>query len=45
MDNFSKYSWTVPSKNKYAQTKTDQFSQINKRPKRETNVIEIDDFE
>ena len=29
-DNFSKFGWTIPLKNKYAQSITDVFSQINK---------------
>ena len=34
IDNFSKFGWTVPLKNKYAQSIPDAFSQIIKTSKR-----------
>ena len=43
IDKFSKYGWTVPLKNKYAQTITDAFSQIVKKSKRKPNLLETDD--
>ena len=33
-DNFSKYTWCIPLKNKYGQTKTDDFSKILSTSKR-----------
>ena len=44
IDNFSKFGWTIPLKNKYAQSVTDDaFSQINKTSKRKPNLLETDD--
>ena len=43
IDNFSKFGWTVPLKNKYAQSITDAFSQIIKTSKRKPNLLETDD--
>ena len=43
VDNFSKYGWTTPLKNRYAQSKTDAFSQIIKTSKRKPNLLETDD--
>ena len=41
-DNFSKYGWTVPLKNKTAQTIKDSFENILIRSKRSPNLIESD---
>ena len=43
IDNFSKFAWTIPLKNKYAQTIKDEFSNIIKSSKRKPNLIESDD--
>ena len=43
IDNFSKYGWTIPFKNKYGQSITDAFSQIIKTSKRKPNLLETDD--
>ena len=43
IDNFSKFGWTIPLKNKYAQSITDAFSQINKTSRRKPNLLETDD--
>ena len=43
MDNFSKFGWTIPLKNKYAQTITDAFWQIIKTSRRKPNLLETDD--
>ena len=43
VDNFSKYGWTIPLKNKYGQSITDAFSQIIKTSKRKPNLLETDD--
>ena len=43
IDNFSKYGWTIPLKNKYAQSITDAFSQIIKTSKRKPDLLETDD--
>ena len=40
IDNFSKYGWTMPLKNKNAQTKKDSFENILIRSKRSPNLIE-----
>ena len=40
IDNFSKFGWTIPLKNKYAQSITDAFSQIIKTSKRKPNLLE-----
>ena len=42
-DNFSKFGWTIPLKNKYAQSITDAFSQIIKSARRKPNLLETDD--
>ena len=42
IDNFSKYGWTVPLKNKNAQTIKDSFENILKSSKRKPNLIETD---
>ena len=42
-DNFSKFGWTIPLKNKYAQSITDGFSEIIKSPNRKPNLLETDD--
>ena len=43
VDNFSKFGWTIPLKNKYAQSIKDAFSQIIKISKRKPNLLETDD--
>ena len=43
IDNFCKFGWTIPLKNKYAQSTTDAFSQIDKTSKRKPNLLETDD--
>ena len=40
IDNFSKYLWTIPLKNKYSQTITNEFSNILTKSKRKPNKIE-----
>ena len=42
IDNFSKYGWTVPLKNKNAQTIKDSFENILISSKRKPNLIESD---
>ena len=42
IDNFSKYGWTVPLKNKNAQTIKDSFENILTNSKRKPNLIELD---
>ena len=42
IDNFSKYGWTIPLKNKYAQTIKDSFENILISSKRKPNLIESD---
>ena len=42
IDNFSKYLWTIPPKNKYSQTITNEFSNILTKSKRKPNKIESD---
>ena len=42
---FSNFGWTIPLKNKYGQTTTDEFSKIMKTSKRKTNHFETDDGE
>ena len=42
IDNFSKYGWTVPIKNKNAQTIKDSFENILINSKRSPNLIETD---
>ena len=42
IDNFSKNGWTVPLKNKNAQTKKDSFENILTSSKRSPNLIETD---
>ena len=43
IDNFSKFGWTIPLKNKYGQSITYAFSQIIKTSKRKPNLLETDD--
>ena len=43
VDNYSKFGWTIPLKNKYAQSITDAFSQIIKTSRRKPNLLETDD--
>ena len=42
IDNFSKFGWTTPLKNKYAQTIKDSFENILTNSKRKPNLIETD---
>ena len=42
IDNFSKFGWTVPLKNKNAQTIKDSFESILIGSKRKPNLIETD---
>ena len=42
IDNFSKFGWTVPLKNKNAQTIKDSFENILINSKRKPNIIETD---
>ena len=42
IDNFSKYGWTVPLKNKNAQTIKDSFENISIKSKRKPNLIGTD---
>ena len=42
IDNFSKYLWATPLKNKYSQTITNEFSNILTKSKRKPNKIESD---
>ena len=42
IDNFSKYGWTIPLKNKNAQTIKDSFEKILINSKRKPNLIETD---
>ena len=42
IDNFSKYGWTIPLKNKNAQTTKDSFENILRSSKRKPNLIESD---
>ena len=43
IDNFSKFAWTVPLKNKSSQTITDEFSNIISSSKRKPELLETDD--
>ena len=43
IDNFSKFGWTIPLKNKYAQSITDAFSEIIKSSNRKPNLLETED--
>ena len=42
IDNFSKFGWTIPLKNKNAQTIKDSFEKILKNSKRKPNLVESD---
>ena len=42
IDNFSKFGWTIPLKNKNAQTKKDSFESIIIGSKRSPNLIKTD---
>ena len=42
IDNFSKYLWAIPLKNKYSQTITNEFSNILTTSKRKPNKLESD---
>ena len=41
-DNSSRYGWTIPLKNKYAQTITDVSSENIKTSKRKPRILETD---
>ena len=43
VDNFSEFGWTIPLKNKYAQSIRDTFSEIIKSSNRKPNLLETDD--
>ena len=43
IDNFSKFGWVFPLKNKFAQTITDENSNLINKSKRKPNSIETDD--
>ena len=43
IDDFSKFGWTEPLKNKYSQSITDAFSEIGKSSNRSPNLLETDD--
>ena len=43
IDNFSKFGWTIPLKNKFSQPITDVFSEIIKSSNRKPNLLETDD--
>ena len=43
IDNFSKFGWRIPLKNKYAQSKTDAFSQIIKTSRHKSSLLKTDD--
>ena len=43
IDNFSKFGWTTPLKNKFSQSITDAFSEIIKSSNRKPNLLETDD--
>ena len=43
IDNFSKFGWTIPLKNKFSQSITDAFSEIIKSSNRRPNLLETDD--
>ena len=40
IDNFKKFGWTIPLKNKYAQSITDAFSQIVETSKRKPILLD-----
>ena len=42
IDNFSKFAWTIPLRNKNSETITNEFSNIIKSSKRKPNMIETD---
>ena len=43
IDNFSKFGWTIPLKNKFAKTVTEAFSNIINNSKRKPKLLETDD--
>ena len=43
IDNFSKFGWTIPLKNKFSQSISDAFSEIIKSSNRKPNLLETDD--
>ena len=43
IDNFSKFGWTIPLKDKFAESILDAFSQIIKTSRRKPNLLETDD--
>ena len=45
IEKFSKFVWTIPLKNKYAQSITYEFSEFIKSSNRKSNLLETDDVE
>ena len=45
IDNFSKFGWTKPEKNEYAQSITDAFTQIIRTSIRKPNLLETENGE
>ena len=43
IDNYSKFGWTIPLKNKFSQSITDAFSESIKSSNRKPNLLETDD--
>ena len=43
IDKFRRFGWTIPVKNKYAQSITDAYSQIIQTSRRKPNLLETDD--
>ena len=43
IDNVCNFGWTIPLKNKYAQSLTDAFSEKIKSSNRKPNLLETDD--
>ena len=43
IDNFSKFGWTIPLKNKYSKTIKDEFANIINKSKRKPYLLESDD--
>ena len=43
IDNFGKFAWTIPLKNKYAQSITDSLTEIIESSQRKPNLLERDD--
>ena len=43
IDNFSKFGWTIPLKNKFSQSVTDAFAELIKSSNRKPSLLETDD--